>query len=206
MSDDRVHSSKATARRPGAHAACLGLGSNLRPEDQLRRALTRLRRDRDFEVVSVSTAWQSLAIGTDASDYLNAVVLVRTRLSKEALVDRLKAIEDELGRTRSASASGPVAIDLDLLLFDGGLLEPDLWDLAYRSVPGAELLPDLAAPGTGETLARAARRLAAKTTIRPRPEVLASFGGPAAAGDDPGHRVAPFAAVPVSDFFTHPNS
>jgi 2-amino-4-hydroxy-6-hydroxymethyldihydropteridine diphosphokinase len=153
------------------HLACLGLGSNLDPGRHLRRAIQRLRRA--VAVEAVSTAWESPAVGTDGPDYVNAALLVRTPLSKEALVVRLKEIETELGRLRTQIQ--PVArltIDIDMLVFDREVLEGDLWSQAYRAVPVAELLPDLCFPATGESLSLVAKRLAGALTIKPRPEIL----------------------------------
>jgi 2-amino-4-hydroxy-6-hydroxymethyldihydropteridine diphosphokinase len=153
------------------HLACLGLGSNVDPGRHLRRAIQRLRRA--VAVEAVSTAWESPAVGTDGPDYVNAALLVRTPLSKEALVVRLKEIETELGRLRTQIQ--PVArltIDIDMLVFDREVLEGDLWSQAYRAVPVAELLPDLCCPATGESLSLVAKRLAGALTIKPRPEIL----------------------------------
>jgi 2-amino-4-hydroxy-6-hydroxymethyldihydropteridine diphosphokinase len=158
--------------RPTAeHLACLGLGSNVDPGRHLRRAIRRL--ESAVAVEAVSTAWESPAVGSDGPDYVNAALLVRTALSKEALLARLKQIEDELGRLRTRGR--PVArltIDIDVVVFDREVLEDDLWSQAYRAVPVAELLPDLRCPATGEALSHAATRLAAALDIKPRPEIL----------------------------------
>ena len=47
-----------------------------------------------------------------------------------------------------------------------------MWDLAYRAIPVAELLPDLASPVSGESLSAAASRLSSETRIRTRPDIL----------------------------------
>jgi 2-amino-4-hydroxy-6-hydroxymethyldihydropteridine diphosphokinase len=166
---------------PGGHSACLELASNLDPASLLPQALRRLRRA--VEVEAVSTDWESPAVGSSGSDDLNVALLIRTRPSKDELTLQLKRIEAELGRLRTAGMSARVAIDIDLFLFDGKVLEPDLWAQALLSVPVAEILPDLACPSSGETLTQAARRLATTTPIRPRPEFLP--------GRDTAGRIAP---------------
>jgi len=169
------------ARRhpPAEHPACLGLGSNCDPAFHLPRALSALRRASWVAVEAVSTAWQSPAVGSDGPDYLNAALLVTTRLPAPELRSRLKRLENALGRTHGGEPSGPVTIDIDILTFDGSVLSPDLWTLAYRCVPAAELRPDLTSPLSGQTLAQAARRLALATRIEPRPDVFP--GAPVAA-------------------------
>ena len=157
---------------PVEHLACLGLGSNSDPAIHLPLALSALHRAGWIAVDAVSHAWQTPAVGFDGPDYLNAALLVRTRLPEPELKARLKRVEDDLGRSRPSQPSGLVTIDIDLLTFDDDVRSPDLWTFAYRSVPVAELLPDLISPFTGQTLAQAARLLASTTRIEPRPDVI----------------------------------
>ena len=84
----------------------------------------------------------------------------------------MKRIENELGRERSDTTIKPVTIDIDLLLFDGVILKKDLWTLAYRAMPVAELLPSLASPETSEPIWKAAHRLATEIRILPRFDLL----------------------------------
>lgn len=149
---------------------CLGLGSNSDPIHNLEAALERLRKS--HLVVAVSGAWESPAHGCEAPNYVNAAVLVRTGLTKAELVSLNKQIENDLGRTRSADPSPTVSIDIDVLVFNGQIQTTDLWNLAYRAVPVAEILPDLRNPATSESMADASRRLAAVTQITPRPEIF----------------------------------
>ena len=46
---------------PAEHCACLGVGSNVEPASNLRRAVVRLRRT--VAVETISTVWQSPAEG-----------------------------------------------------------------------------------------------------------------------------------------------
>jgi len=152
------------------HTACLGLGSNVNPARHLRRAIQRLRHIVTIE--SVSTAWQSPAVGSDAPDYLNAALLVSTPMTREALMAALKEIETNLGRDRTGGHVSLVAIDIDVVVFDDKILEDDLWLHAYRAVPVAELMPGLCCPSTGDSLFETAARLARDLTIKPRREIL----------------------------------
>jgi len=54
--------------------------------------------------------------------YLNAVVLVATRLSAEEVLAKLQAIEQSLGRERSLP-NAPRTIDLDILYFGRQIIE-----------------------------------------------------------------------------------
>lgn len=163
------------APSPDYHWACLGIGSNTNIDSNLFEALQKLRNE--LIVDAVSSAWESPAIG-DVSisaglpDYVNAAILIRTRSTKSDLIATLKRIERELGRVRSDDPHKLVPIDIDLLLFDGLLLKKDLWTLAYRAIPVAELLPSLASPETSEPIWKAAHRLATEIRILPRFDVL----------------------------------
>lgn len=150
--------------------ACLGLGSNDNPSVNLRASLHELAKR--FEVFAVSSVWESKAYDNAGANYFNAAVLIRTRFSTTHLSTLLKQIEDQLGRVRSADLGSPVSIDIDLLWYDGQVIRTDLWELAYRSVPTAELLPDLCRQGSVESLAETARRLVEATEIRPRPDIF----------------------------------
>ena len=157
---------------PGEHRACLGLGSNVDPALNLRRAIRRLRRV--VAVDAISTAWQSPAVGVVGPDYINAALLVRTTESKDWLVTRLKEIESALGRVREIGPTDLVTIDIDLLVYDLDFAEDDLWTQVYRARPVAELLPDLCCPMTGESVLQAANRLARSLPITPRPDIFTS--------------------------------
>jgi 2-amino-4-hydroxy-6-hydroxymethyldihydropteridine diphosphokinase len=157
---------------PGEHRACLGLGSNVEPALNLRRAIRQLRRA--VAVDAISTAWQSPAVGVDGPDYINAALVVRTPHSKDGLITRLKEIESALGRVRDHAPSDLVTIDIDLLVYDLDFAEDDLWNQVYRATPVAELLPDLRCRGTGESVLHAANRLTGSLSITPRPEIFAS--------------------------------
>jgi 2-amino-4-hydroxy-6-hydroxymethyldihydropteridine diphosphokinase len=97
--------------------------------------------------------------------YLNAAAAGLTDLSPRALLDRLLAIERDLGRSRP-HANAPRTIDLDLILYDALVLEepglqvphPRFRDRWFVLAPLAEVAPDMRDPVTGlrveELLAR----------------------------------------------------
>ena len=76
-----------------------------------------------------------------------------------------------MGRVRSADKNAPRPIDLDIILFDGQILDPTLWLFAHRAVPMAEIQPDILSEA-GETLKEAAEKFMAEGSIRLRPEVV----------------------------------
>ncbi|MBE0467292.1 MAG: 2-amino-4-hydroxy-6-hydroxymethyldihydropteridine diphosphokinase, partial [Candidatus Desulforudis sp.] len=79
---------------------------------------------------------------------------IETTTVPRELLDRLRIIEEKLGRVR-AERWGPRVIDLDILLYGNWKIEdpdlqiphPRLADRAFVVVPLAELAPDLTLPG-----------------------------------------------------------
>jgi 2-amino-4-hydroxy-6-hydroxymethyldihydropteridine diphosphokinase len=152
--------------------AVLGLGSNIEPYCNLPRAVELL--ERQVKLVAMSRAWETPAVGQPgAPDFINAALLVRTSLSPLELKSRvIRPIEAELGRVRTEDKNAPRPIDIDLLFYDGEVLDPEIWRQAYLAVPVAELFPTLIDPETGDTLAQVAVHLARQTRFEPRPTVL----------------------------------
>jgi 7,8-dihydro-6-hydroxymethylpterin-pyrophosphokinase len=80
-------------------------------------------------------------------------------------------LEKKLGRVRSANKNAPRTFDVDIILFDGLLLDPNLWRYAHRAVPVAEILPDYRS-GQGKLLKEVARELSSMNPIRLKRDVL----------------------------------
>ncbi|HEX7974030.1 MAG TPA: 2-amino-4-hydroxy-6-hydroxymethyldihydropteridine diphosphokinase [Anaerolineales bacterium] len=161
------------------HIVFLGLGSNIRPEQNLPQALDLLCEQ--VKVQSVSRAWKTPAVGPiyqtqDLPDFINAAMVVRTPLSAAELKAQvIRPIEARLGRVRTADKNFPRTIDIDILIFDGEVKEPQVWTQAFLAVPLAELIPDYTQPETGERLASIAIRLAHTTRFEPHPYVLPGY-------------------------------
>ncbi len=153
---------------PG-NRACLLLGSNIRPEVHLPLAIELLRES--VEIRRASSVWETPPVGSEGANFLNAAILVDTPLDAVALKEQvLTPLEARLGRVRTADKNAARTIDLDLVVFNGVLLDPSLWEHAFRAVPMAELLPGLVSAG-GESLRNAALRLAATTKLKRRHEL-----------------------------------
>lgn len=158
--------------------AFIALGSNLSPEVNLQRAARRLAEIGALRAISM--VYQNPAIGPSPSpDFLNAAALVETGLSAAEIRQRLRQIEADLGRTRSADKNAPRTIDLDLCLLGAQVLDtpeftlpdPSLLARAHLAIPLAELDPDFLYPTTGEPLRTIASRLATTAQLTPRPDI-----------------------------------
>jgi 2-amino-4-hydroxy-6-hydroxymethyldihydropteridine diphosphokinase len=150
--------------------AYLGLGSNIDPAINIAGALEMLGRHLTIE--EVAQTWETAAVGSHGPNFLNTAAAVHTQLPPELLKSLvLRRIERELGRVRTANKNAPRTIDLDILVYEGQVLDPKVWTYAFVAVPLAELLPGLRNPETGETLEQTAKRLADGARLTSRPDI-----------------------------------
>jgi 2-amino-4-hydroxy-6-hydroxymethyldihydropteridine diphosphokinase len=152
------------------HQACLLLGSNIQPGKNIALAIKLLRQS--VTVMRSSSVWETQAVGSVGPDFLNLALLITTALEAGELKEKvLRPLETQLGRVRSADKNAPRPIDLDIIIFDDQLLDPNLWIYAHRAVPVAEILPDYRS-AHGDTLQEIASELAKSTPLRLKPDVL----------------------------------
>ena len=153
----------------GKHQACLLLGSNIQSEQNIPQAVAHLQRQ--LTILQASSLWRSDAIGSSGPDFLNGALLVSTPLDADALKEQvIHPLEAQLGRVRTEDKNAPRTIDIDIILFDKVLLDPNLWKYAHRAVPVAELLPDYQSD-SGEYLKDVALPLARITPISARKDI-----------------------------------
>ena len=137
--------------------AYVGLGSNLgRREETLREALRRLSEHEGIRIAAVSSFRETDPVGvTDQPRFVNAAAALETDLVALELLERLLAVERELGRDRSSEERwGPRTVDLDLLLYGDETIDepglsiphPRLAERAFVLEPLLELDPDLHLP------------------------------------------------------------
>jgi 2-amino-4-hydroxy-6-hydroxymethyldihydropteridine diphosphokinase len=157
------------------HQAYLSLGSNIQPEVNLPKAVNLLQNYGN--VLKISSAWESQAVGSDGPNFLNACVLFATPLSYDELKEQVThPIETLLGRKRTADKYAPRTIDIDVVLFDQQLCNDKYWKQAFVIVPLAEIYPEYQNPSTQERIIDTATRLRRGTWMEARPAVLSHFG------------------------------
>jgi 2-amino-4-hydroxy-6-hydroxymethyldihydropteridine diphosphokinase len=115
--------------------AYVGVGSNLEaPLRQCRLALKKLAAVKDTRLLRTSAFYRTEPVGvTDQDEFINAVAEIRTRLSARALLEALKAIEQETGR-RESLRWGPRIIDLDILLYGQDIVQEDDLVIPHREL------------------------------------------------------------------------
>src|SRR6266404_1091976 len=105
-------------------SASIALGSNLGDRQQRIEQAVNALRAAGFAVERVSTLRETDPVGGPAGQgqYLNSVAQVTTELSARETLERLQAIEADLGRVRRVK-DGPRTIDLDLLAFGDAVVD-----------------------------------------------------------------------------------
>jgi 2-amino-4-hydroxy-6-hydroxymethyldihydropteridine diphosphokinase len=140
--------------------AFVGIGSNLgERERQIAAALERLAAADGIELLAVSALRETEPVGyREQPRFLNGAAQIETALPARELLERLLAIEAELGRVRGEGPRfGPRTIDLDLLLYGAETIDepgltvphPRLAERRFALEPLAELDPTLEIPGLG---------------------------------------------------------
>ncbi len=148
------------------HRVYLGLGSNLGD----RAANLRLARQRlpeaGVKVLQASPVYQTAPWGgVEQPDFLNQVLLCETKLAPLPLLDTLKGLEQECGRTPTVFW-GPRVLDIDILLYDELTFGSERLTIPHREMrkrafvlaPLLDIAPGLVLPG-GERAAACYARL-----------------------------------------------
>ena len=117
------------------NSAIIGIGSNISPEKNIRLALELLAEEVTIEQVSTMVRTKPIGI-TEQPDFINGAVRVTTSLSRGELQQFLKMTEDRTGRDRTQSRFGPRTIDLDIVIWNDEIVDPDYYtrDFLQRTV------------------------------------------------------------------------
>ena len=136
-----------------------GLGTNLgNREENLRAALHELAVD--FTIVQVSPVYETDPVGfVEQPAFLNLAVSAMTTLSPNEALERVKRIEQQLGRMKTVR-NGPRVIDIDILLYDNvamntdalSIPHPRLHERAFVLVPLLDIAPDIKHPGLNKSI------------------------------------------------------
>jgi 2-amino-4-hydroxy-6-hydroxymethyldihydropteridine diphosphokinase len=79
----------------------------------------------------------------DQTDFMNGALLMVTELDLKKLRFQLKRIEHDLGRPSGSLKYGPRTIDLDILVWNGTVVEDDFYERDFIRKSVLELSPDV---------------------------------------------------------------
>jgi 2-amino-4-hydroxy-6-hydroxymethyldihydropteridine diphosphokinase len=159
--------------------AALSLGANMGDRlGRLKAARERLAALPDTELAACSAVYDTepVDVRSEHADkaFLNAVVVLRTTLAPEALLDAVQRIETDLDRVRTADRNAPRPIDIDVLYVDGEQRADARLDLPHprwarrRFVvqPLADVRPDRVLPGARRTVRNVLAVLPERPAVR----------------------------------------
>lgn len=102
----------------------IGIGSNIEAEKNITKMLAILKSK--VEVLNVSSMIRTKPIGVEHQpDFTNGAVKVQTVLNQVELNQLLKDIENAMGRDRSIPKFGPRCMDLDIVVWNGEIVDDD---------------------------------------------------------------------------------
>jgi 2-amino-4-hydroxy-6-hydroxymethyldihydropteridine diphosphokinase len=138
----------------------VSVGSNIDRARNIRSGLQTLREQ--FGALTVSTIYESAAVGFDGDPFYNLVVGFDTDRDVHSVARALREIEHRHGRERGAVRFAPRTLDLDLLLYDDLVLHQDhlhiprdeITRYAFVLRPLAEIAGERVHPLEGKTYAR----------------------------------------------------
>ncbi|MBN1821403.1 MAG: 2-amino-4-hydroxy-6-hydroxymethyldihydropteridine diphosphokinase [Prolixibacteraceae bacterium] len=106
--------------------AIIGIGSNIDAEKNIQLMLKIL--EEEVEIIRVSSFKTTKPIGIkNQPDFTNGVVKISTGITQSELKQLLKGIENSLGRDRSEPKFGPRTIDLDIIIWNGEIVDKDYY-------------------------------------------------------------------------------
>jgi GTP cyclohydrolase-4 len=133
----------ADRRELTVHDLHVGIGSNLGDRQaNILAALQRLRAR--AQILTVSAFYESEAAGgAQGPAYLNVAAALRTELNAQDFASFARDVELAVGRARGTRRLEARPIDIDLLVYDGQIVQQQLDARPYNAVPLAEIAPQL---------------------------------------------------------------
>jgi 2-amino-4-hydroxy-6-hydroxymethyldihydropteridine diphosphokinase len=112
------------------NSCIIGVGSNIDAGTHIPRMLDLL--GRKVRILRVSRFVTTSPIGiSNQPDFTNGAIRIETRLTVDELKKLLVCIEDELGRDRTQPKFGPRTIDLDIVVWNGKIIDGDYYEREF---------------------------------------------------------------------------
>ena len=162
----------------GTHRYLVALGSNMRharhgsPPQVLGAALRKLAKQ-GIKVEAIAPTIASAPVGPSLRRYANTAAVVQAMLAPEELLALCKRLEREFGRKRGGRRWGSRVLDLDIVLWSGGMWgsrrltipHPAFRERAFVLGPAAAIAPRWRDPLTGLTIKQLEARLTRRTRL-----------------------------------------
>ena len=138
----------------------IAIGSNIDPEKNIPAALEAL--NSRCRVTALSRFYRSRPLNRpEQDDFINGACLIETELApRELKFGVLRAIEEALGRIRTADTYAARTIDLDIALYGDEVIEedgivvpdPDILERSFLFLPLLDLDEEIVIPGSSGLL------------------------------------------------------
>lgn len=161
----------------------IALGSNQRhpligaPSRIIEEAIAALEMP-EIDVYQSSPIFRSAPLGPSQRTYANAAAIIATTLDPPALLEHLHLIEKHFGRHRRGQRWRARVLDLDIILWSGGIwsdTDPDLAiphpamrQRSFVLTPAAAIAPGWRDPITGLSLRQLQSRMTRPKPLDPR--------------------------------------
>lgn len=125
--------------RETANCVIIGIGSNIEAEKNIPGVLEIL--EHKVKVIKVSSFVKTKPVGIENQpDFTNGAVKIETSLNRKELKEVLKSIENFMGRDRMQPTFGPRCIDLDIVVWNGEIVDADYYTRDFLKNSVREIL------------------------------------------------------------------
>ena len=122
--------------------AAIAVGSNINPDYRI--ALARQKIASNQRLLAESDFVLTSPVGEiNRPDFQNGAWLIETTLDLNPLRTYLKEVETATGRRPSTNKYGPREIDLDIVVWNGEIIDPDYYHRDFLQTAIRQILPDL---------------------------------------------------------------
>ncbi len=122
--------------------AVIGVGSNIEPEKYI--PMARKKIGGTHCIIAESTYVKTKPVGfMEQPDFVNGAIRIDTRMDFDTLKAWLLQTEKDLGRKRGGNKFGPRTIDLDIAVWDGKIVDKDVYKRSFLRNAIHEVWPGL---------------------------------------------------------------
>jgi 2-amino-4-hydroxy-6-hydroxymethyldihydropteridine diphosphokinase len=141
----------------------LNIGSNIQREYNISICMKKLRSD--YPQVVFSAIYETEAYGFEGDAFYNLAASLKTDLSYPEFSRYLKQLEDQQARQRDGIKFSSRTLDIDILLYDDLILQPDhdiprkeILNYSFVLFPLEEIAPDVIHPELGISIQDIAKK------------------------------------------------
>ena len=120
----------------------IGVGSNIHPAENIAKTKKEIQRSHRF--IAESAFVETKPVGyMDQPNFMNGAFRIETDLGFDDLKAWLLSTERALGRKRGKNRYGPRPIDLDIVVWNGRIVDDDFYERDFLRNAVLEVWPDL---------------------------------------------------------------